>query len=940
MTDSGSSGNKSADYVQQPRPHAPKLERIPHRNAQHQRIDEELDRAWSEWETTFDAIQDSIMLLDGEFNIIQANAATSRLLGRPLDEIVGNKCCRLVHGTDAPPEGCPLSKTVSTKKRHKTELYITQKDMWTIVLVDPILDGEGNVTGLVHLLADITDHKKAEKALRESQEHFRNIFDNALLGLYRTTPDGRILLANPALVRMLGYESFDELARRNLGDEGFEPSYPRSTFKERIEADGRIFGLESAWTRCDGTTLFVRESAIAIRDSQGNTMYYEGTVEDITEQKKAEQAYKALVDHSLQGLVVFQDGRAVFTNEAMAGITGYSVDEMLTLPPEKVQAFVHPENRETVWTRHKKRLNGSKVPEHYECRGIRKDGQLCWLEIHASLIDYQGRPAIQAAFIDITDRKKSEETLCRQTRLLNSINRVLVEGLTCETEADLARTCLAVAEELTASKFGFVCEITPAQLSSTIAISDPGWHACRMPKRDAVVAIENMPIRGIWGKVIQEERAIIFNDPSFDPAWVGIPQGHPKITCFLGVPLKHAGKTIGMIALANKESGYDLADQQDVEALSVSFVEALMRKRAEQQVRQSEQKYKELFESAREAIIIMDLNGKITDANRIVEEYGHTRDYLLGKSIFDFIPFNHRARAAKDFDDLSHGTPVKGEMEVIAPKGNFTVEYRDNPIVRGGQIVAVQAILMDITERKHTEQALRDYQARLKSLAAELALAEERERRRIAAGIHDDIGQKLALAKMELQLLARSPGKSKIPASLDGVCARIDEAIKDAHSLTFELSNPALYDLSFAAAIDQWLLERIQKKHGIKCRVITGEQAVPLGENSKVVLFRALRELAVNVVKHAKATALTVTIEKLENTVQITCKDDGLGFAPPEDNALPRDVGGFGLFNIKERLEYLGGGMKLESAPGRGTLITLSLPLERKNDADADEGRQ
>jgi signal transduction histidine kinase len=200
---------------------------------------------------------------------------------------------------------------------------------------------------------------------------------------------------------------------------------------------------------------------------------------------------------------------------------------------------------------------------------------------------------------------------------------------------------------------------------------------------------------------------------------------------------------------------------------------------------------------------------------------------------------------------------------------------------------------------------------------------------------------------MELQLLARSPGKSKIPASLDGVCARIDEAIKDAHSLTFELSNPALYDLSFAAAIDQWLLEQIQKKHGIKCTVIADEQAVPLDENSKVVLFRALRELAVNAVKHAKATALTVTIEKLENSVQITCKDDGLGFTPPEGGAAALDAKcGFGLFNIKERLEYLGGGMKLESAPGRGTLITLSLPaaaglpLERQNNADADEGRQ
>jgi signal transduction histidine kinase len=285
--------------------------------------------------------------------------------------------------------------------------------------------------------------------------------------------------------------------------------------------------------------------------------------------------------------------------------------------------------------------------------------------------------------------------------------------------------------------------------------------------------------------------------------------------------------------------------------------------------------------------------------------------------------------------------------QATTPDGASVIDVYDFPFTDVDGLPMILEMDIDITEQKRAEQALRDYQAALKSLASELSLAEERERRRIAAGIHDDIGQKLALAKMELQLLARPPGKSKIPASLDSVCARIDEAIKDAHSLTFELSNPALYDLSFAAAIDQWLLEQIQKKHGIKCTVIADEQAVPLDEKSKVVLFRALRELAVNVVKHAKATALTVTIEKLQDSVQITCKDDGLGFTPPEGGAgAPDAKGGFGLFNIKERLEYLGGGMKLESAPGRGTLITLSLPaaaglpLERQNDADADEGRQ
>jgi len=131
--------------------------------------------------------------------------------------------------------------------------------------------------------------QRAEEALRESEERFRSLFENSLIGMYRTTPDGRILTANPALVRMLGYSSFDELARRNLEQHGYAPEYPRSDFTRQIEEEGVIIGLEAAWAKSDGGTLFVRESAWAVRDEAGKALYYEGTVEDITERKRTEE---------------------------------------------------------------------------------------------------------------------------------------------------------------------------------------------------------------------------------------------------------------------------------------------------------------------------------------------------------------------------------------------------------------------------------------------------------------------------------------------------------------------------------------------------------------------------------------------------------------------------------------------------------------------------
>ena len=142
---------------------------------------------------------------------------------------------------------------------------------------------------ILGIVTDVSGLKQAEQALKESEAQLTSIFENTAIGIYRTTPDGRILMANPVLIRILGYASFDELAERNLEMAGFEPEYPRSLFKEKIEREGRILALESVWKRRDGTACHIRESAIAIRDEAGHIRYYEGTVEDITEQKQAQQ---------------------------------------------------------------------------------------------------------------------------------------------------------------------------------------------------------------------------------------------------------------------------------------------------------------------------------------------------------------------------------------------------------------------------------------------------------------------------------------------------------------------------------------------------------------------------------------------------------------------------------------------------------------------------
>ena len=156
--------------------------------------------------------------------------------------------------------------------------------------ITPIMLEEGTL--FTATLRDISERKRAEEALRAQEGEYRLLFENATHGIYRTTPDGRILLANPALLAMLGYDSFEQLAARNLEDDGTEAAYERHDFKARLEAAGELRGLEATWERRDGQAISVRENAHLVRDAGGRPLFYEGSVEDITARKAAEEALR------------------------------------------------------------------------------------------------------------------------------------------------------------------------------------------------------------------------------------------------------------------------------------------------------------------------------------------------------------------------------------------------------------------------------------------------------------------------------------------------------------------------------------------------------------------------------------------------------------------------------------------------------------------------
>ncbi|MDT8284444.1 MAG: PAS domain S-box protein, partial [Thermovirgaceae bacterium] len=282
-------------------------------------------------------------------------------------------------------------------------------------------DGTAGVGGVVR---EVTDLRNAEEALRESEERFRNIFENATIGLYRTTPEGKILMANPALVRMLGYSSFDELASRDLSKEGFEPGYPREVFQQRLESEGKIIGLEAAWTRWDGSLIFIRESARAVCSPDGKILYYEGTVEDITERKQAEETLKKQrlrLENVISGASVatwewnVQTGEMT-VNEIWAQIIGYRLEELSPVSVKTWKEMMHPEDRERVNERLQLHFEG-KLP-YYDCelRKKHRDGHWVWVYDRGTLMTRTAddRPLMMfGTYTDITERKNAEEKLRR-----------------------------------------------------------------------------------------------------------------------------------------------------------------------------------------------------------------------------------------------------------------------------------------------------------------------------------------------------------------------------------------------------------------------------------------------------------------------------------------------------------------------------------------------
>jgi signal transduction histidine kinase len=242
-----------------------------------------------------------------------------------------------------------------------------------------------------------------------------------------------------------------------------------------------------------------------------------------------------------------------------------------------------------------------------------------------------------------------------------------------------------------------------------------------------------------------------------------------------------------------------------------------------------------------------------------------------------------------------------------------------------------QTLRDEIAQRERTERELRSHRRRLRQMASELSLLEEMERRRIAADLHDHIGQCLAFTKWKLKSALSKSDPEAGRVALEETLALIEDMARDVRSLTFEISPPILHELGLPEALE-WLIEQYRNQYRLEARFSANSHCPDLGDELKMTLFRGAREILMNVVKHARIQGVRVDARREGDRFIIRVADQGPGFEYQPDRLSTSASDGFGLFSIRERLLSLDGELDVDTSPGRGTVVTLAAPLPTTDD--------
>ncbi len=724
-----------------------------------------------------------------------------------------------------------------------------------------------------------------------------------------------------------------------------------------------------------------------------------------------DSSLRSLVDTSLQGIIVHRDWQILFANPAAAQTLGYaSVTELVSVG-NVLNLFPKSEHGRLAAYRDA-RLQGERVPDRYQARLLHKGGTPIWAEVLASVLDWEGGPAIQAAFVDISESVRAQQLLKESEERLRSFmdntpalmtlksldNRYLLVNRAFENfvrpsgnppigstpsqlmtreharmVAEHDRMVLNTYDTVTLTRdlvhldgTRYCRRVTKFPVfdaaerligigSCSVDISDWKQTEETLHARDSLIEAisENLP-GALFRRVLRADGRLEFSfisdslhrllgidrESVINDAQVLVQAFHPEDRVRWMAALKESAATLKQVNVDLRVGGprgdtrwlRSLARPQKLDDGTIVWdglaLDVTDEKNAAEALRESEERFRNLVEGSLQGIGIVNTDFEplfVNNAYAAMFGYWNIEDMQRLDSHLELFPVEDRDRLMSYGDARLRGetVPMSYELDGIRKDGSVVHMVSTLRLIAWKGQPAFQITATDISERKRTEARLHDYQLQLRRLASEISLAEEKERRRIASELHDSTIQSLALAKIKLGEIDKGNSEeNKIPA-LDDVRELLEQSIHAARSLIFELSPPVLYELGLGAAAE-WLGEQFQTRYGIDCNVEADQIDALLDVEIEVVLFQVLRELLINVVKHANATCVEIRIRCRDNRMTLEISDDGDGF-DATNVVTSSGRGGFGLFNIRERLQLLGAAFEIDSGPGTRVIVTAPL---------------
>ena len=724
--------------------------------------------------------------------------------------------------------------------------------------------------------------RRAQLELEGLRRKYFDLFDFAPVGYFTFDEKGLIVEVNLTGADLLGMPK-SGLLKKDLSH-WIAPESEDTFYLHRKEIIGTGVAqrCELKLRKSDGSEFFGQLVSKVEVDDEGNFEGLRTTVTDITERKEAEAALERERDklreyfENLPALAfnITFDGKIGDCNQVAVETLGYeSKDELVGKP--LLNTVYPPSSCKKAGELLEKWKREGKL-KNEEIQVVTKQGELLDVLLNVTtIIGHNGVPihSLSTQTV-ITERKRAEEAL----RNSEEKYRVLVESA--------GQPIFTVARD---GVFEFMNEASGAALGGKGEdfIGKSMWDLFPPEMADGQMAEITKALESGRFRTSEKESIV---------------QGRKRWYLARIQPLQEPDGTFGRALVI-------LADITE-------------RKETEEAVRESEERLRAYMDSVAIGIAVISPEMEILEMNESLKRAFPEIDVGEHPKCHGSFYDPPKARicaycpAVKVFEDGQTRFAETG----MCSDGNYYMVSAAPLRDQSGKVVKVIETIQNVTERL-------EYQERLKAMASQLSRVQELERRKLSKRLHDSISQSLAVAKLNLHLSTQSVTDSELAGKLDGVSEELGAIMEESYSLMLELSSPILYELGLVSALKALLESRFLEDQGIKCKLSACEERLGLGRDLRVTLYQAVRELLVNSVKHAKAENVEVLIEKEGECLRIGVKDDGVGFDASEVG-LPSTTGGFGLFNLRESLEGIGGELKIESRPGRGTVGRITVPLQ------------